>query len=45
MLAIGKPNREEILDASIKLENGDDLTDREIWILSEYSDEECDEFE
>ena len=45
MLAIGRPSNEEILDASIKLENGEDLTDRDIWILSEYSDEETDEFE
>ncbi len=45
MLDIGKPSREEILEAGIKLENGEELTDREIWILSEYSVEEADEFE
>ena len=37
-----KPSIEEILEAEIKMENGEELTDREIWILSEYSDNEID---
>ncbi len=42
-MRVQKPSIEEILEAEIKLENGEDLTDREIWILSEFCDGEVDE--
>ena len=29
----------EILEALCRLENGEELTDRDIWILDEYTDE------
>ena len=38
-MRIEKPNLGEILEAKIRLENGDELTDREIWILSEFDDD------
>ena len=43
-MRVEKPSLEEILEAKIRLENGDELTDREIWILSE-SEDDSDEFE
>lgn len=43
MLSIRTPSRHEVLEAMINLENGDKLTDREIWILSQQDEE--DEFE
>jgi len=39
MLSIRKPNKHEILEALCRLENGEELTDRDIWILDEYTDE------
>ncbi len=44
-MKVQKPSLDEILEAEAKLENGEDLTDREIWILSEYSGDEVDESE
>lgn len=40
MLSIRSPLRHEILEAMISLENGEELTDREIWILSHQDDED-----
>ena len=39
MLSIRKPDKHEILEALCRLENGEELTDRDIWILDEYTDE------
>ena len=39
MLSIRKPHRHEILEALCRLENGEELTDRDIWILDEYTNE------
>lgn len=44
-MRVEKPSLDEILEAKIRLENGEELTDREIWILSEFDDYEVDEFE
>lgn len=45
MFSIRNPTREEIIEAIIRLENREELTDRELWILEEYGDDEVDEFE
>ena len=45
MLSIRKPDKHEILEALCRLENGEELTDRDIWILDEYGDDELDGFE
>ena len=39
MLSIRKPDKHEILEALCRLENGEELTNRDIWILDEYTDE------
>ena len=38
MFSIRKPDKHEILEALCRLENGEELTDRDIWILDEYTD-------
>ncbi len=45
MLSIRNPTKGEIIEALVRYQNGDDLTDRELWILEEYGDGEVDEFE
>ncbi len=45
MLSIRNPTREEIIEALLRYQNGEELTDRELWILEEYGDDEVDEFE
>ena len=44
MLSIRNPTKEEILEALIRYQNGEELTDRDLWILEGYEDE-VDEFE
>ena len=45
MLSIRNPTREEILEALVRYQNGEELTDRDLWILEGYEDDESDEFE
>ena len=45
MLSIRKPDKEEILEVLVRSQNCEELTDRELWILDEYGDDEFDEFE
>ncbi len=45
MLSIRSPTRQEIIEALVRYQNGEELTDRELWILEEYEEEETDEFE
>ena len=45
MLPIPLSLLQEILEALIKHQNGEELSDRDLWILEEYGDEESDEFE
>ena len=45
MLSIRNPTKEEIIETLIRYQNGEELTDRDLWILEGYEDEELDEFE
>ncbi len=45
MLSIRNPTKGEIIEALIRYQNGEELTDRDLWILEECEDEEFDEFE
>jgi len=36
---------EEIIEALVRYQKGEELTDRDLWILEEYGEEEPDEFE
>ena len=45
MFSIRKPDKGEIIEALVRYQNGEDLTDRDLWILEEYGEEESDEFE
>ncbi len=45
MLSIRKANKGEIIEALVRYQNGEDLTDRDLWILEEYGDDETDWFE
>ena len=45
MLSIRNPTREEIIEVLVRYQNGEELTDRDLWILEGYDDEEVDEFE
>ncbi len=40
IMTVEKPSLDEILEAKICLENEEELTDRQIWILSEFDNEE-----
>ena len=37
---IQSPSRREILNAMLSYENGEELTDRELWILEEFGGDE-----
>ncbi len=45
MLSIRKPDKGEIIEALVRYQNGEELTDRDIWILEGYEDEESEEFD
>ena len=36
---------EEIIEALVKYQNGEELTDRDLWILKEHKEDKSDEFE
>ena len=44
MLSIKNATKEEIIEALVRYQNGEELTDRDLWILEEFG-EEGDEFE
>ncbi len=45
MLSIRKVSMEEIIEALVKYQNGEELTDRDLWILKEHKEDKSDEFE
>jgi len=45
MLSIRKANMEEIIEALMRYQNGEELTDRDLWILEEHGEDKSDEFE